>query len=235
MYIYETHLHTNYVSACAIKTPKEQVYDYKKRGYTGIIVTDHFLNGNAFNPGKRKWNDKCDFFMSGYMEAKMHGNDCGLDVFFGWEYSTGGLDFLTYGLGFDFLSKHPELMSSLKIEEYSKLVREAGGYIAQAHPFRKTNWIKKPGAVNPKYLDGIEVINRGHRRRFDTEALIFAEENNLPMQGGSDSHGYDMSVTSGIRLENKAKDIFDIINAIKSGKAEPVLIENGIEINQTNH
>ena len=41
--MYETHLHTSEASACSIITGAEQARTYKEAGYSGIIVTDHFL------------------------------------------------------------------------------------------------------------------------------------------------------------------------------------------------
>ena len=47
MYKYETHLHTCEASACASAKGEEQARRYKELGYDGIIVTDHFFNGNT--------------------------------------------------------------------------------------------------------------------------------------------------------------------------------------------
>ena len=46
-YIYETHLHTRGVSACGSTEPEDYIAVYKKAGYAGIFVTDHFFNGNS--------------------------------------------------------------------------------------------------------------------------------------------------------------------------------------------
>ncbi len=46
-YLYETHCHTNLISACSSLSPEEMVELYAKNGYTGVFVTDHFLNGNC--------------------------------------------------------------------------------------------------------------------------------------------------------------------------------------------
>lgn len=41
-YIYETHFHTADVSTCAHISAQEAVGLYKKAGYSGVVVTDHF-------------------------------------------------------------------------------------------------------------------------------------------------------------------------------------------------
>lgn len=46
-FLYETHCHTQISSACAVSSAVELVDTYLKNGYTGIFITDHFINGNA--------------------------------------------------------------------------------------------------------------------------------------------------------------------------------------------
>ena len=224
MFLYETHVHTSSVSACAVSSGAEQARAYKARGYTGVIITDHFFNGNIRFNGASRWDKKLEFFASGYNEAKKIGDKIGLDVFFGWEYSIYGSDFLTYGLGLDFLLANPKLSGTVRIEEYSRLVRANGGYLAQAHPFREGFWIRSPNAVNPEYIDGVEVINCNMTDACNKKAFRFAKEYSLPMQAGSDSHEADPYYgLSGIKLRNRAKNIHDIIDAIKAGSAELIL------------
>ena len=140
-YLYETHMHTSEVSACANSTAVEQVCAYHNRGYAGIIVTDHFINGYSTCPTNLPWAQKMEHIVSGYESAKTAGEHCGLAVFLGWEFRIRGADFLTYGLDLDFLLAHPGL-DQLEIEAYSALVRASGGYLAQAHPFRDACYIE---------------------------------------------------------------------------------------------
>ncbi|MCL2084809.1 MAG: PHP domain-containing protein [Oscillospiraceae bacterium] len=222
MYIYETHMHTSPVSACACSSPAEQARSYKDRGYAGIIVTDHFVNGNSGCPRKLPWNKKMEFFASGYEKAKKEGGPLGLDVFFGWEYNIHGTEFLTYGLSLDFLMAHPEI-ESMTAARYSAFIRGEGGYIAQAHPYRDGFWIANPLPVEPRLIDGVEVYNAGQPASVNAQAYEFARLHNLPMQAGSDSHHTDIPFTSGIALPKKAESIFDIIAAIKTKQAELIV------------
>jgi len=214
-YTYETHLHTSEVSACAVSTAAQQVAIYKRKGYTGIIVTDHFVNGYTTCPKNLPWEEKMRFFASGYDEAKKAGNKIGLDVFFGWEFTIRGSDFLTYGLDLDFLISHPGV-DLLCIEDYSALVRQNGGYIAQAHPYRDAYYVENKHPVNPHLLDGVEVYNSYDRDEINLKSLAFAQDNDLPMQSGTDSHGKVDRRFRGVILEKKAETIHDIINAIKA-------------------
>ena len=87
---YETHCHTREASACASVSGEDQAIFYKSRGFKGIFITDHFLNGNTCAPAGLSWSEKVDILCSGYENAKKCGDKIGLDVFFGWEYGYRG-------------------------------------------------------------------------------------------------------------------------------------------------
>jgi hypothetical protein len=219
MFLYETHLHCYPVSACAESTPEELVHAYKNRGYTGFILTDHFFNGNSGCPPNLKWEEKISFFLSGYERAKKEAEANDFDVFLGWEYAIRGTEFLTYGLGGDFLFTHPDF-DKLSIEDYSKLVRDNGGYIAQAHPYRKAPWVSHPFPVAPHLIDGIESFNASQSDEVNQKAYDFARLHNLPIQAGSDAHGIHVISASGIKMRERAGDIYDVITAIKKRDIE---------------
>jgi len=225
---YETHMHTLESSFCSVTEAKEHVRIYKKRGYTGIIITDHLSSknflGSSFKRGRpfTSWEDKVNYLMRGYEAAKEEGDKIGLDVFFGWEFFAGGHEFLTYGLDREFLLKYKDL-DKVPIEEYSKIVRDNGGYLAQAHPYRAKDGAQTP--VNSKLIDAVEIFNasRTHKEPENVKAITFAKELNLPIQAGTDAHKPDLRLYSGVMLEKRAENIFDIINAIKERKIEPIL------------
>ncbi|MDR2571400.1 MAG: PHP domain-containing protein [Oscillospiraceae bacterium] len=213
-YIYETHMHTSEVSRCAISSAAQQVVAYKKRGYAGIIVTDHFINGYSTCPKHLPWEQKMRHIASGYFNAKKAGDKYGLDVFFGWEFTIRGSDFLTYGLGLDFLLANPDI-DRLGVEQYSALIRKSGGFLAQAHPYRDEYYIEYKYPVEPDLIDAVEVYNSVDRKWASEKALAFAMKHNLPEQAGSDSHNAANKNLAGIALQSKANSIHDIIKAIK--------------------
>jgi len=225
-YIYETHMHTSEVSGCAISTAVQQVWSYKRRGYAGIIVTDHFINGYSTCPRALPWDKKMLHIVSGYMEAKKAGDECGLDVFLGWEFTIRGSDFLTYGLDLDFLLKYPNL-DKMSVEDYSALVRKSGGYLAQAHPYRDAPYIEHKFPVKHQLIDGIEIYNPLDTVSSNKKAYAFAKRHDLPMQAGTDSHSKDADHYSGIKLKNKAESIFDIIEALKNKDIEMINVPGG--------
>ncbi|MDR2571381.1 MAG: PHP domain-containing protein [Oscillospiraceae bacterium] len=212
-FIYETHMHTSEVSRCAISTAAQQVAAYKKRGYAGIIVTDHFINGYSTCPKNLPWEQKMRHIVSGYVNAKEAGDKYGLDVFLGWEFTIRGSDFLTYGLDLDFLLANPNI-DRFGVEQYSALVRKCGGFLAQAHPYRDEYYIEHKYPVEADLIDAVEVYNSVDRTWASEKALAFARKHNLPEQAGSDSHNAANRNLAGIALQRKAGSIHDIIAAI---------------------
>ena len=221
-FLYETHMHTSEVSACAVISAEQQVAAYKKRGYTGIIITDHFINGYSTCPKDLSWEEKMRFFVRGYENAKKAGDKTGLDVFLGWEWrNITGSELLTYGLDLDFLLSHPDL-DIMSTEDYCTLVKESGGYIAQAHPYRDAYYIDHCFPVASHLIDGVEVVNSYDKDSANNKALAFALKYDLAMQAGTDSHGRGERYFTGIALKKKAESIFDIIAALKMKDVELV-------------
>lgn len=218
-YLYETHMHTSQVSKCGRNTGAEQIRAYIARGYAGVIVTDHFVNGWCHCPTYLPWEQKVEFFIQGYEDAKKEGDKYGFDVFFGWEYPDNGSDFLTYGLDIEFLLANP-MERDMRIEEYSAFIRKHGGFITQAHPYRILEPAPNRLPVAPHLINAVEVFNTSQPPENNARAYEYAKLHNLPMQSGSDSHGVDLSFPSGVRLNKKADSIWDIINGIKTGQAE---------------
>ncbi len=212
MYRYETHCHTAEASACATASGQQQAEFYKSRGFKGIIVTDHFLNGNSTAPVELPWNERVDILCSGYENARSAGELIGLDVFFGWEYAYHGADLLTYGLGKEWLLKHPEVME-LHPNEYCDLIHREGGFISHAHPFRE-DWYIDMIRLMPRKCDGCEVIN-SCRKPFENEmAKHYADSYGLIYTAGSDNHHAGQSRLSGIETETPIRDIHHFVKLL---------------------
>lgn len=210
MFKYETHMHTSEASACANSSGAEMAEKYKAEGYTGIIVTDHFFNGNSCIPHDLPWKERIELFFLGYEHAKEAGDRIGLDVFFGFEFGGGGgSDYLIYGLDKQWLIEH-EYILDMELTEFFRLVRRDGGIIVQAHPFREYDYIRYT-ILAPKYIDAIEGVNSSHSDpAFNERAKIYAGWYGLPVTSGSDAHNttnrwYGGGVLSEKRFESAAE------------------------------
>jgi histidinol phosphatase-like PHP family hydrolase len=218
LFRYETHLHTSEASACAILSAKEHVRYYKEAGYAGIIVTDHFFNGNTSISRELPWEEWVNQFCVGFENAKAEGDKIGLKVFFGWETNFDATEFLIYGLDKEWLMNHPEILS-WSVEEQYKRIHEAGGFIVHAHPYRIRPYIKEI-RLFPKFVDAVEAINVGnHNDIFDRQALIYARKNKLPVTAGTDAHGKE-HLHSGVAFHYEIENIQEFIEGIRAGKGE---------------
>lgn len=185
-YLYETHLHTCWGSACASATGKEHVRFYKSLGYQGIMVTDHFFSGNTAIPRTGTWEERIRLFCRGYEEALEEGEKVGLDVFFGWEQNYQGDEYLIYGPSPEWLLAHPEIEHCTRREQL-QMVHEEGGCVVQAHPFRTRPYLHRI-LLGTDYCDGAEVANAGNYAFNDAYAIRYARERGLTMTAGSDNH-----------------------------------------------
>ena len=214
---YETHAHTLEVSKCAAISGQDIARFYKDKGYTGIFITDHFLNGNTRVTPDLSWNERIEWYCSGFENASAEGEKIGIDVFFGWEYTYRGSDFLTYGLDKAWLLNHPDLLS-LSLIEYCDLVHHDGGFIVHAHPFRQADYIDMIRLL-PHKVDAVEVINACRTDFENRQAEEYANNHNLLKIAGSDNHRGRIGKYSGIQLNRRLEDVNDMIRAIKKGEA----------------
>lgn len=187
-FLYEAHMHTSESSACSRIKGADAADFYKAIGYTGIIITDHFFNGNCAVPRDLPWEERVELFMRGYENAKKRGDEIGLDVFFGWEYCHGGSEILTYGLDKEWLLSNPDVCS-WSVNEYCKRAHEAGAFLSQAHPFREAPWVPFL-RLFPRLTDAAEVYNcTVNKTPKDSElSNFYASHYELHRTAGSDFH-----------------------------------------------
>ena len=173
MYKLETHAHTMEGSACSHIRGADLCRVYKKAGYHGLFITDHFYYGNTAVPRTLPWDEWVHRFCLGYHNAREAGRKLGLDVFFGWESSYYGIDFLIYGLDETWLLAHPQVVD-WSVEEQFYEIDRAGGLVVQAHPFREAPYLPRV-QLYPDYVHAIEGINTGNAQAvFNRRAVAFA-------------------------------------------------------------
>ncbi len=218
----ELHMHTSQSSACGMGTPEEMVQAYLQAGYDGILITDHFLNGNTCVDLSQPWEKQIDDYCLAYEKAKAEGDRIGLSVFFGFEFNYDTTEFVTIGMDKAWLKAHPEIMW-IPVEEYLKLVRKDGGINIHVHPFREEKYIHTQ-RFYPDLVDAVEVLNLGNKKQeFNDKAMEYAKKHGLPMTSGSDCHSPRGKMGAGIAMQKRPESIQDIIDCIRSGKGYTVL------------
>jgi len=228
-YLYETHLHTKESSACGVSRGSEYVEKYLELGYTGIIITDHFYRGNCAVNRRLPWEKWVHRFCRGYENAREEGARRGLDVFFGWEETFNGDDYLVYGLDKEWLLEHPEVIHWTRKQQFEE-TRRYGGCVVQAHPFRQHYYIDCV-RLSSGCVDAVEVANSGNSDpSYDALAWLYAKKFSLPALAGSDIHYVEdvhPSVVSGVYMNKKMKTIGDYVAAIKNNAIKGLNIPEG--------
>ena len=226
MYKYDTHVHTMESSRCGKVGGADMARYYKKHGYDGIFITDHFVNGSTRTTPDMSWEEKIDIFTSGYEAAKAEGDRIGLDVFFGIEFNGNTTEFLVYGLDKEFLLAHRDC-DKLDLRTFSELAHEHGAFIVHAHPFRERSYINAIRLL-PDCVDAVEVQNAAHLADmpFDRRAEWYAREFSLPVTAGSDNHVVNQRFLGGIYSKERINGPADYANAVRSGLVSPFKVEN---------
>lgn len=216
-YKYETHLHTAEGSRCASTPGAEMARAHKNNGYTGIFVTDHFFNGNTAVPRDLPWQERVELFCKGYENALEEGKKIGLQVFFGFEYCYQAMDFLVYNLDKQWLIDHEDIDRWPPRMAFAKM-REDGGFIIHAHPFRERDYVSHI-QLFPRDVDGVEIVNGAHKDpRMNERAAIYARMYDLPGTAGSDSHHSADLLGSGVETEELIEEPLDYLRLMREGK-----------------
>ncbi len=227
-YVYETHLHTSRGSLCGRSTGEEYVRFYKNLGYAGIIVTEHFIHGNCAVDPDLSWKRFVSEFMKSYEETREAGERAGLSVFFGWEETFDGDDYLIYGLDGEWLTKNPQVAGWSRSEQYRE-VRRHGGCVVQAHPFRDRHYIPAIH-LSPGCVDAFEVGNAGNLAEHDQQAYSFAKKNGLVMTAGTDIHfsgQFSEDQMMGVAFDKPLESIHDYVDAILGHRPFTLRIPRG--------
>ena len=211
-------MHTAECSACASATGAQQAEQYKALGYSTIIVTDHFFNGNTAVDRSLPWEERIDAFCLGYENAKKRGDEIGLNVLFGLEYAWEGADFLAYGIDKEWLKDNPDLMD-ISVREFCDRVHYAGGAIVHAHPFREAHWYIFDLKFLPWHTDGVEIYNAGNGDKIWNErAKWYCEQYGFTATAGSDCHHIGGDRFFAALTDFEITDISQYVDAIKNKK-----------------
>lgn len=234
MFKYEVHIHTSATSKCAVSSAAQMIQSFKENGYDGIVLTNHFYNGNTAVDRKLPWEDFVGAYEYEWLQAKTLGDSLDFDVIFGVEdvYLKGsGKEVLIYGITPEEF-KMEKNYKNHGLSEISAFVRKNGGFIAAAHPFRRDSYIADADYIpNPSFLDGAEVYNGspnfGTRDNRNNLALEFSKNNGLKMTSGGDIHKAFTKFVglSGIATYERVKDTKHFAKILHSGRYK--LIING--------
>ncbi|MBR4017546.1 MAG: histidinol phosphatase [Oscillospiraceae bacterium] len=221
MYKYETHLHTFPVSRCGKASVEETLAYYKAKGYAGVFITNHFLDGNINIEDSIPYAKKVEFYFSDYERGVEVGKTLGIPVFCGVEISYHGTDFLIYGLDKGWFLSHPEIMD-MKYSARLRLMMDAGALIIQAHPYREAHYIDHIRLL-PRCVHGVEVINSCQSDAENAMARTYARYYGLLEFAGSDNHAagnHNHPYLAGVCCKEPVSCVEDFVAKVKNGETE---------------
>lgn len=179
----DLHAHTSGISKCCRFPAAKILESAQKMGIDGIVLTNHYQK-NYITDGDVQG------FVRKYMEeicvTRRLGEQMGIHVFWGIEITMElypNVHMLVYGVGEDFLNKHP-LAFDYTLQELYAAVKEQNGALIQAHPFRNGATV-----LNTDFLDGVEVnCHPLYHCSHAQELFDIAQAKGLAVTCGGDFH-----------------------------------------------
>lgn len=221
-FLYETHLHTSEASKCGKVHGEDYIPYMMEKGYSGIIVTDHFFNGNTCVPSDLSWKERVEIYCSGYERALKAAEGTDFNVMFGVEFNFNKDEYLLYGIDKKWLLENERMMEMTR-HELHDAVNKAGGIMIQAHPFRERDYLSDI-KLAPTAVDGIEVYNAANSANMNALGFEYCAKLGLPMTSGSDIHYFRDNELGGMLFENKLGSVGDYVEAVKKGLGTPVSV-----------
>lgn len=225
MFLYETHLHTSEGSACGEISAADYIDFMKGRGFDGMVVTDHFFNGNSAVDRSLPWRERVLRYTEGFKKAREAAKRKDYDVLFGIEYNFDGDEYLIYGLDEAWLLDNEDIMALDRRGVYRK-VHESGGIMVQAHPYRERNYLKDI-KLTADICDAIEAYNASNCDNQNALAYEYAQKLKLPVIGGSDIHYFHDRPMGGVLLPRRVDNTVDFARALIAGEAVAVQVKDG--------
>lgn len=212
-FLLETHVHTAPVSPCARMSAAQTVQTYQRRGYQGMVVTDHMHPGTFRRMPDASWEEKASYFLSGYREAKTAAENS-FRVFLGMEirFLENDNDYLLFGVDEAFVCNTLRLDRFSTLRDFRPVADRNGLLLFQAHPFRHEMQV-----TDYHLLDGIEVYNGNSSHNSSNDiAAHWAEKYNLRPLSGSDFHGEQCVPPGGIYMHHPIRDNRELTAALRA-------------------
>ena len=218
MYKYELHAHTAECDLVARLSGAELVRAYAEKGYSGMVITDHYFSiffdwfGKELEGATHR--QILDRWLRGFDSARNEGEKIGFTVLPGAEVRIDGTinDYLVYGLEVEDLYRLPLLNRMASIDQVLDIL-PAHTCVVHAHPFRNHMTV-----LDPCRFFGIEVHNGGTEPFRNALARTWAEHFGKAMTSGSDCHGPGGVAQGGIITDTPIRTPAELTNVLRHGK-----------------
>ena len=225
-YKIEMHAHTTPASACSDVLPEDLVEMYHKKGYNGVVVTNHFNNYNVDRMPELDKEDFLDAYIKNIEDAEKAAEKYGMKIYWGTElrFDENSNDYLIYGVDREVLSVCYDYFSK-DLATFRKEVKFPKSVLIHAHPFRSGMTL-----MPPELVDGIEILNLhpGHNSAVANSTRYAYETKAKIKTAGSDFHDEKHLACSALRVKAMPEDSFGLAKILKSGDYILEIGENAI-------
>lgn len=197
----DLHIHESKYSLDSHVSLEKIVEEAKNKGLDGIAITDH--------------DD-----MQIKEEAEALSKALDYPIFVGVEYLTLEGDIVAFGI-----DKVPE--GRIPAQEFINLVNAMGGVCISAHPFRNNNRGLENNLNTIHGLAGIEGFNGNTDKLSNLKAFETAKKLGIQAVGSSDAHYQHAVGRFATKLPFSAKNVEELIKAIKTNKCVPMIYIDG--------
>ncbi len=221
MYLLETHMHTSEGSRCGRSSAAEMMEEYGRKGYAGVVVTNHFYTQQTKVDPELSWSDRVEKYRDAFEIARKEGMRRGLTILFGIEFHVNYYDLLTLNITPEQFLKHPEFYNC-SFTEYCDQIHAMGGYVVNAHPFREASYVPpRTCPPNHTHIDGVETFNGANGNpasiNHNGKAHAFALQHGLAQTAGSDAHHVNM-INSGIYFRTLPQTPAQFVDLLRRGE-----------------
>ena len=198
----DLHIHTRPRSPCSAIDPADLLKEARRAGLDALCLTEH----------QNRWGDG---------EIKELAGKEEIHIFQGNEITTNQGDVLVFGY-------HEDLRGVVPIQDLHKAVKDAGGLMIAAHPFRgfllfgitqlRMDVYQASRRAIFQYVNGLEIFNC---KLTDTEnqmARQVAEHLGLLGVAGSDAHRLDEVGRCVTILEREVGSERELITELRAGR-----------------
>lgn len=216
----DCHSHTSKISKCCQISAEDAVVLAKQKGMDGMVLTNHYVKD--YLQGKN-----AEDFVKEYIDEFYFTKECGdkidFRVFFGIEVSMEmypQVHLVVLGVRDEFLYEHPYLFKYSQKELY-QIVKEAGGILIQAHPFRYGDHL-----MDIKYLDALEVnCHPLYGKSYAEKTIEIAKKGNLALTCGADFHNDTYRAKCGLYVPDNITDSIELSKYIMESPGLKICIQ----------
>ena len=218
----DMHAHSAPMSTCGKRPANEIMEISRDAGMDGIVLANHY-NRKGMHEGE-SYEQYAHRYIEDFELSKKYAAQLGYKLFFGIEVSPLAYKkthLVIYGADYDFILANTNMIEYDQIQLY-RAVKEAGGVLVQAHPYRKN--VDRLLDVN--YLDGIELsCHPGYDGTHVEELSAIARAHGKILTCGGDFHGGAVRPRCGMYLPDDIKDTHDIARYLESTPAVSLCIQ----------